>query len=188
MRKLKLQMQVSLDSFVAGVNGEMDWMVWDWDDELKDYVWNLTRPVESILLGRKMAKGFIDAWTSQINDPESGVFARKMVETPKLVFSRSLEKIDWKNTSLVTGDLTEEITNLKTADEGDIIVYGGAGFVGSLIKNRLIDEYHLFVNPVAIGKGLTIFGDLEEKLNLKLVASKAFSCGIVDLCYVPDLK
>jgi dihydrofolate reductase len=185
MRKLKLQMQVTLDGFVANVNGELGWMVWDWDDELKDYVWNLTEPVDLILLGRKMTAGFIDAWTSRLDDPESGSFARKMVETPKIVFSRSLENAEWKNTSIAKADLKEEITKLKTADGGDIIAYGGAAFVSSLVKNNLFDEYHLFVNPAALGKGMTIFGELEEKLNLRLADSRSFSCGIVGLFYEP---
>ena len=189
MRKLKLQMQVSLDSFVADVNGGLDWMVWDWDDELKNYVDELHEPVDLILLGRKMTAGFIDAWESRVNDPESesAEFARKMVDTPKIVFSRSLENIEGQNVSVANGDLTEEIAKLKASDGGDIIAYGGAEFVSSLVKNNLIDEYHLFVNPVALGKGMTIFGDLEENLNLKLVKAKAFSCGVVGLCYEPKV-
>ena len=185
MRKLKLQTQVSIDNFIAGPNGEMDWMVWDWDDELKDYVWTINEPVGLILLGRKIAEGFIDAWVSRVEDPESARFARKMIDTPKIVFSHSLDKIDRENTEMRKGNLVEEVTKLKNEDGGDIIAYGGAGFVSSLIKNNLIDEYHLFVNPVAIGNGMCIFGDLEEKLNLELTHSKSFACGIVDLCYEP---
>src|SRR5215204_259784 len=186
MRNLKLQMQITVDSFVAGANGELDWMVWDWDDELRKDVADLTAAVELILLGRNLANGFIDAWDAQVDDPETGEFARKMIDTPKIVFSSSPAPTEWKNTSIVTADLTEEITKLKTADGGDIIVYGGAGFVSSLIENNQIDEYHLFVNPVALGKGMTIFGELEENLRLKLVNSKSFSCGIAALRYEPN--
>ena len=187
MRKLKLQMQVSVDGFVAGASGEMDWMVWDWDDELKNYVWDLTAPVDLILLGRNLATGFIDAWTSRASDASTkDEFAQKMVDTRKIVFSNSLENIRWENAELRRGDLTEEITKLKQLEGGDIIVYGGAKFTGSLIKNNLIDEYHLFLNPVALGKGISIFGDLDEYLNLKLINSKSFAGGIVDLCYVPN--
>jgi dihydrofolate reductase len=186
MRKLKLQMQVSVDCFVAGDGGAMDWMVWDWDDELKKYVWNLTEPVDLILLGRNLAGGFIDAWTSRAADAATADdFARKMVETRKIVFSKSLEKVEWASTELCGGDLPEEVSKLKQSAGGDMIVYGGAKFAGSLIKNNLIDEFHLFVNPVAIGRGLSIFGDLDKYLNLKLIDSKTFSCGIVDLCYAP---
>ena len=186
MRKLKLQMQLTIDCFVAGADGEMDWMVWDWDDELKKYVSALHEPVDLILLGRNMMPGFIDAWNAQIDNPETGEFARLMVETPKIVFSGSLENSEWKNTIIASGDLTEEIKKLKAAEGGDIIVYGGASFVSSLIKNNLIDEYNLFVNPVAIGQGMTIFGELENYLKFKLVNSKAFSCGITAFRYEPQ--
>jgi dihydrofolate reductase len=186
MRKLKLQMQVSLDCFVAGKGGEMDWMVWNWDDELKKYVWDLTQPVDLVLLGRNLAAGFIDAWTSRAADSATAdEIARKMVETRKIVFSRSLETPAWVNTEVRNGELIEEVGKLKNSDGGDIIVYGGAGFAASLIKNNLIDEYHLFVNPVALGQGMSIFGELEESLNLELVGSKSFSCGITGLYYVP---
>jgi dihydrofolate reductase len=184
MRKLKLQVQMSINGFIAGPNGEMDWMMWDWDDDLKDHVWNLHEPVDTILLGRKMAKGFIDTWTSLANNPETSErFARKMVETPKIVFSRSGAEIEGENTELRHGNLADEINKIKNSDGADIIVYGGAEFVGSLVKDNLIDEYHLFVNPSVLAKGMTIFDSLEKNLSLKLESSKAFDCGIVALVY-----
>jgi dihydrofolate reductase len=100
------------------------------------------------------------------------------------VFTKTLAESDWVNTVLATNDLVAEITALKEQDGQDVIVYGGASFVSSLIKHNLIDEYHLFVNPAAIGNGLPIFRDLDQKLRLNLVAAKAFSCGIVVLHYV----
>lgn len=184
MRKLKLQVQMSVNGFIAGPNGEMDWMVWDWDEELKNYVWNLHEPVDTILLGRKMAKGFIDTWASRVNDPETNDrFAEKMVDTPKIVFSSSGAEIEGENTEVRRGNLPDEINEIKNSDGADIIVYGGAQFVGSLIKENLIDEYHLFINPSFLGKGMTMFSDLEQNLSLKLVSSKAFDCGIVVSVY-----
>ncbi|MBX7169817.1 MAG: dihydrofolate reductase family protein [Pyrinomonadaceae bacterium] len=182
MGKLKLQMQVSVDNFIAGPNGEMDWLVWDWDDNLKNYVAALNEPIDHIILGRKMAKGFIDAWAERVNDPEMAEFAHKMNDTPKTVFSKTLESINGKNTSVANGDLVDEIAKLKNENQ-EIIAYGGGNFVSSLIKNNLIDDYHLFVNPVAVGKGMTIFGSLDEKLNLNLIKATAFECGIVALHY-----
>jgi dihydrofolate reductase len=108
-----------------------------------------------------------------------------MVETPKIVFSRTLENTVWENTKLAQGDSTQETLHLKEQSGKDIIVYGGSSFVASLIKQGLIDEYNLFINPVALGKGLAIFNDLEEKINLTLVKNKAFDCGITLLCYEP---
>src|ERR1043165_6770300 len=186
MRKLKLQVQMSVDGFVGGPNGEMDWVTWNWDDELKDYVWALNEPIDTILLGRKMAQGFIDAWNSRVNDPETNDrFARKMVETPKIVFSRSGAEIEDETTEVKVGNLADEINEIKNSDGADIIVYGGAEFVGSLVKENLIDEYDLFINPALVGKGLTISGALEKNLSLKLESSKAFDCGIVVSVYKP---
>ncbi|HEY8560709.1 MAG TPA: dihydrofolate reductase family protein [Pyrinomonadaceae bacterium] len=186
MRKLKLQMQTTLDAFVAAADGGLDWMIWDWDAELKKYVTELTAPVDLILLGRNLAEGFIDAWTSRLDLPApENDGARKMVETPKIVFSKSLANNRWENAEVFGGDLVEKINELKNRDGGDIIAYGGARFVSSLIENDLIDEYHLFVNPVALGKGMTIFGALAGKLNLKLAGSKSFPCGIAGLFYQP---
>jgi dihydrofolate reductase len=186
MRKVKLQMQVSLDGFVAGPNGEMDWMTWNWDDELKEYVTALTESVDSILLGRVLAQGFIPHWTAASKNPESDSFTHKMVDTPKIVFSKTLTSSEWENTVLAEGTIEDAVTHLKQQEGNDIIVYGGSNFVSNLIKHNLIDEYHLFVNPVAIGSGMPIFLGLEEKLPLKLIQSKGFSCGITVLCYKPD--
>lgn len=185
MRKLKLQMQLSVDGFVAGPNGEMDFMVWNWDDALRNYVSNITNPVDCIIMGRNLAQGFIPYWAKVAENPEDPqfVFGKKMNDTPKVVFSKTLEKSEWNNTDLAKGAIPEEVKQLKKREGGDIIAYGGANFVSSLISNNLIDDYYLFVNPAAIGKGMAIFRD---RSNLKLVASKGFDCGIVLLHYEPQ--
>ncbi len=179
MRKLKLQVQITVDGFIAGPNGEMDWTVRDWDVELKHYVGEITRPVDCIVLGRKLAQGFIPYWASH---PEQEG-AEKFNSTPKVVFTKTLEESIWPDTTLAKGDLVEEITRLKTMDGKDIIAYGGASFVSALIKHGLIDEYHFFVNPVAIGTGLPIFRELDTRLSLSLVNATTFACGIVVLKY-----
>ena len=187
-----MQVQVSLDGYVAGPNGEMDWMIWgEWDGGLETYVNAITDSSDTILLGRKMTDGFVNYWTDVVNNqPESREFsfARKMVDKPKIVFTKTLEESPWANTTLAKGDLVDEINQLKNQEGEEIIVYGGAGFVSSLIEAGLIDEYHVFVNPVAIGRGMTIFGDLKEGLNLTLVKSQAFDSGEVVLCYVPKAR
>ncbi len=187
MRKLKLQTQVSIDGFMATPEGKLDWLTWDWDDGLKKYVNELTEPVDCILLGRNIAGGFIDAWASRVKNSEDPDiwFSRKMVETQKIVFTKTLQNAEWENTKLANGDIVEEVNQLKKQTGQDIIAYGGANFVSSLITNGLIDEYNLFINPTAIGKGMTIFSNLKEKFNLKLVQSRAFGCGIVMNKYVP---
>jgi len=187
MRKLKLQVQMSIDGFIAGTKGEMDWLVWDWDDRLKAYVNELTEPVDCIVLGRKLAQGFIPYWATVAANPDDPehTAGKKFTDTPKVVFTKTLEESAWDNTVLAKGDLVDEITKLKKQDGKDLIVYGGATFISALIKEGLIDEFHLFIDPAAIGKGLTIFKELDSTLHLTLVKSTAFECGIVVLNYVP---
>lgn len=187
MRKLKLQVQITVDGFIAGPNAEMDWITFNWDDEMKEYVTELTESMDQIVLGRNLAQGFIPHWASVAQNPEheehsAGV---KFTDTPKVVFSQTLTELEWDNTTLATGNIVEEINKLKNQDGSDIIAYGGANFVSNLIKHNLIDEYHLFVNPAAIGSGMPIFQGLEDKQRLELVKAIPFACGIVLLNYEP---
>ena len=186
MRKLKLQVHMSLDGYITGPNNEQDWMVFFGDEKLKEYEFRLLESVETILLGRKMTNEFISYWTEVLNKPNDSwyAFAKKLIETPKIVFTKTLTKSEWPNTEIATGDLKEEIKKLKSREGGgDIIVYGGASFDSSLIKENLIDEYYLFINPVAIGNGKTIFRDLKEIRKLSLIESIAFDSGTVLLHY-----
>ena len=188
MRKLKLQVQMTIDGFVAGQGGELDWMTFEMDDKAKKYVNDLTDSSDTILLGRKMTDGFVNYWTSVLDNPESDQysFAQKMVNTPKIVFSKTVTESRWANTTVTNGDLVEEIEKLKQQDGQDIIVYGGANFVSNLIEKKLIDEFHIVINPAAIGRGLTIFGNLKNTLKLKFVQSTAFSNGKVANHYKLD--
>jgi dihydrofolate reductase len=185
MRKLKLQVQMTVDGYIAGSNGEMDWMIFNWDEKLKDYVGNLTEPVDCIVLGRKLAEGFIPHWANVAAHPENPEFTagRKFTDTHKVVFTKTLDQSQWANTTLAKGDLVDEITRLKKQDGKDIIAYGGATFVSALIRHGLIDEFHLLINPSAIGKGMAIFKELDGNQNLTLIKAKSFDCGIVVLHY-----
>ena len=188
MRKLKLQMQMTVDGFVAGPNGELDWMkLEDWDDEVKNGEHELIDSADTILMGRKMTDEFVKFWAGVLENPESPEyeFAKKMVDTPKVVFTKTLDESPWANTVLAKGDLAEEVNRLKNQTGKDILVYGGADFVSSLIKENLIDEYNFFINPTAIGRGMTIFGKLQDKsLSLKLNRSQSYNCGIVVNTYL----
>lgn len=187
MRKLKLQVQMSVDGYICGPNGEMGFLAGEWDEELKQYVTALTEPVDCIVLGRNLAQGFIPHWASVAadpNHPEHGA-GIKFSETAKIVFSKTLQKSEWANTVLAKGDLVDEINRLKQQPGKDIMAYGGATFVADLVRHNLIDEYHLFINPAAIGSGLSIFTTLGQQLSLILVKAIAFASGIVVLNYVP---
>ena len=185
MRKLRLQVQMSVDGCIAGPNGEMDWMVGLLDDELIKYAYKITESVDTILMGRKMTDVFISSWLDVMNKPDDPwyAFSKKMIEIPKVVFTKTLNKSRWINTDIATGDLIEEVSKIKSQNGRDIVVYGGASFDSSLIKEKLIDELYLFINPVAIGNGMTIFKDLNEIQKYTLIESKAFESGKVLLRY-----
>lgn len=176
---------MSLDGFIAGPNGEMDWMMWDWDTPVKEFVQGLTAPVDTIVMGRKLAEGFIPTWTDRSKDPlTADEFAQKMVNTQKIVFSKTLTEAAWENTT-IANNLIEDVNRIKSLKGGDIIAYGGGTFVSALIEANMIDEINLFFNPAAIGEGLPIF---KNRTDLNLIGSHTFCCGIVVLTYEPKIK
>src|ERR687889_419512 len=100
-----------------------------------------------------MVDGFIPYWTEVANKPDDPMYeiAKKMVEIPKVVFTKTLNKSDWPNTNIATGDFRNEIAKLMNLDGRDIIVYVGISFDSSLIREKLIDEFYLFINPIILG-------------------------------------
>lgn len=186
MRKLKLVIQMTIDGFVAGPDGELDWIWLAGPDEAAfRKIIELADSCDAILLGRKMTPGFIAHWEnvldSQPDSPQQPL-AQLMVNIRKIVFSRTQTDIKGRNLEVENGDLVTAIQALKKKPGKDIIVYGGANFVSSLISQNLIDEYFIFINPVAIGNGLSIF---KEKKLLKLDNSTAYKHGKVLNKYLP---
>jgi len=192
MRKLKLQMQITLDGFVAGPNGENDWVFigGKGDPEALQQVIGLNVELaascDTILLGRKLgAADFVGYWGNVAeNQPENPwrPFAQLMVNHRKIAFSHSETTLADRNIEVENGDLATVVQSLKNQPGKDIIVYGGANFVSSLISLNLIDEYYLIVCPVAIGAGLSIF---KERKVLDLESSTAFKHGKIVNKYVP---
>jgi len=182
MRKLKLQVQISVDGYVARTDGQLDWTVSS-DDKLWRLINELPDSSDTLLLGRKMAADFIPHFDSFKADNPRFDFAQKMVNIPKVIFTRTLEKPFGKNTALAKGNLTDEILELKNQIGKDILVYGGAGFVSSLIAGRHIDELYLFVNPVMINAGLRIFDLLTTEQKLDLISATPYECGVTVLRY-----
>jgi dihydrofolate reductase len=178
MRKLKLQMQITVDGFVAGPKGQLDWMIFNMDDQLIAFINQLTDTSDTILMGRKMTPGFVHYWETVVSKPKSPEheFGHKMVDTPKVVFSKTVQRMDGKNVRVENGDLIEKVQELKSRPGKDLVVYGGATFVSSLIEHDLIDELNFFVNPVAIGEGLRVFSGRKP---LALTQSTRYASGIV---------
>lgn len=192
MRKLIVQLQMSVDGLVASDPPALDWTVWDWGS---DCAWDtaLQRDfnavydsVETILLGRTMIEeGFMDHWTEAAGEhPDEALygFARRIVDIDKVVMSSKLVDAPWPRTRIVRGSLAEEVRVLKAPPGGDIICVGGVRLATALLAQGLVDELQLFVNPTAARAGRSIFDNV---LRLRLVASKAYDCGVVVNRYAP---
>ncbi|SHM14211.1 dihydrofolate reductase family protein [Mucilaginibacter sp. OK098] len=191
MRKLKLQMQISIDGFAAGPNGENDWMIihGKQDPEVLQKIIGfgaeLAAGCDTILLGRKMTPGFIGHWENVADNQQDNPWhplAQLIADHRKIVFSHTETSIPGRNVEVENGDLATAIQALKNQPGKDLLVYGGASFVSSLVSLNLIDEYYIIVNPVAIGAGLSIF---KERKILKLESSVAYKNGKVLNKYVP---
>jgi dihydrofolate reductase len=172
-----MQMQITIDGFVSGPEGQLDWMSFDNDPKNLAFINHLTDTSDTIIMGRKMAPGFVNYWESVPKESPEYDFAQKMINIPKIVFSKTVKTIAGRNVRVENGDLKTEINKLKSGTGKDIVVYGGAGFMSSLIQENLIDDYYLFVNPVAIGNGLRIFTD---KTKLKLVDSAKYTAEVMN--------
>lgn len=187
MRKLKLQMQITVDGFVAGPNGENDWVFipGTQDPAALQATIEVAAACDTILAGRKLAAGFNTYWQDIAeNHPENpwNPFAKLMVDHRKIVFSHTETSVPGRNVEVENGDLATIVTELKNQPGKDILVYGGVEFVRSLISLNLVDEYHMVVNPVAIGSGQTIF---KERKILKLESSTVYTNSKMLNVYVP---
>lgn len=191
MRKVILFMHITLDGFVARENGELDWATMN-DDEMGKYlISDLLTNVDTMILGRVLFQGFEKAWPAMAADPKSPKelveFAHWIEDTPKIVFSKTLESAGWKNSRLVKvksdKDIAAEILKLKEQPGKDMVLFGGARFSQTCVKEKLVDEYRFKLEPVALGTGRPLFQDILDKTKLKLLQSKAFDSGVVGLYY-----
>jgi dihydrofolate reductase len=183
LRKIKLQVQTTVDGYMAGPNGEMDWILHEWSDDVGACISSLMESVDTIILGRNLAEGFIPAWASRPEgEPEEAI--DWMNDTPKVVISDSLTESPWPNATIVGTNVAQTIGDLKEGDGGDLIVYGGATTVRGLLEAGLIDELHLFVNPTAIGAGMAVF-PTHARHRFRLVEARQFTCGMAVMHYAP---
>jgi dihydrofolate reductase len=182
MRKLIYSMGVSLDGFIAGPDGEIDWSAPD--EELHRFHNQQAREAGAHLYGRRLYEAMRYWETAEENPsaPEHELeFARIWKDTPKIVFSKTLEKVEG-NARLVRDNVAEEVARLKE-EPGKELAVGGAGLASTFMKLRLIDEYRLFVSPVVLGRGTPYFPALDERINLELVETRTFGSRVVYLRY-----
>ena len=172
MRKLKVQMNFE------GIN---------WDDDMVTFCIDNLKNVDSILLGRITAEGFIPYWKEVAENPNpddiNSRIGKPINDTHKDIYSNTLKVNGWENATIISGDISEEIKKLKENKGKDIIVYGGNKFVSSLVGHKLVDEYYLLVNPLAISSDEPILKFINSNLQLTLKECKPFPCGTVLLHY-----
>ena len=182
MRKLIYSMGVSLDGFIAGPDGEIDWSAPD--EELHRFHNQQARRTGAHLYGRRLYE-VMRYWETAEEDPSATEymleFARIWKDTPKIVFSKTLEEVEG-NARLVRDGVAEEVAKLKE-QPGKELAVGGAGLASTLMKLGLIDEYRLFVSPVVLGGGTPYFPALEHRINLELVETQTFGSRVVYVRY-----
>jgi dihydrofolate reductase len=183
VRKVIYSMNVSLDGFVAGPNGELDWVIVD--EELHRHFSDEARAAGAFLYGRRIYELMARDWPPVDQDPAAPgymlEFARIWKDKPKIVFSKTLERVAW-NSRLVRDNVGEEIARLK-AQPGPDVEVSGPTIAASLMRLGLIDEYRPVVHPVVLGRGTPYFPALESAIKLRLVETRRFATGVVYLRY-----
>ena len=174
MRRVVLQMGVTLDGYVAGLGGDGDWGLPPEHPDVRAWKVASLRQAGTHIMGRVTYEQMAAHWPAATGD-----YAVLMNDIPKVVFSATLPAAGWADSRIARGDLAEEIAALKSEPGGEIMAHGGASFVQALSRGALIDEYHLVIHPVALGNGLPLFKDLAGPLRLDLAEAKSFPGGTV---------
>ena len=190
MRKLILEVQISVDGFIGDREGSTKPWLWNWSDEwtwdepLRKYHEDLIASADVMLLSGRMGEkgGFLAHWSdmAEKKDNRQSRFASDICRTRKLVFSKSLDRVEGENVELVKEDVATKVRALKAESGKNLLVWGGARFVSSLLEADVVDELHLLVNPCALGKGLPIFEKVAKSpFTLSLLSSEGYPCGVV---------
>jgi dihydrofolate reductase len=191
MRKIISFMHISLDGFVAGLNGEMDWI--KVDEEIFDYVGKRISEGDTALYGRVTYQMMENYWptaggkpTATKHDIEHSKWYNKV---HKVVLSKTMKDAGLTNTRIISDNLSDRINEIKQSRDGgskDILLFGSPTATHSLIQLNLIDGYWLFVNPIILGRGIPLFVDIKDKIKLKLLTTRPFTCGVTELNYTVD--
>ena len=189
MRKIITTTWVTLDGFIASPNGAMDWVGETYDEAMGTYESDVVSNADTLLLGRVTYQSFSGSWPHVPDSPTASegekAYARMLNAMRKVVFSTTLEQVEWNNSTLLREVVPEAIERMKNEPGRDMLVYGSASLVRTLTNLGLIDEYQLLVHPVILGGGKPLFQDLKEQVKLKLVNTKTHPSGVVVLMYQP---
>ncbi|MBI1344585.1 MAG: dihydrofolate reductase [Terrimonas sp.] len=185
MKKLIFSMHLSLDGFVAGPNGEMDWI--RVDEEIFDFVGKLTAQADTALYGRRTYEMMQAYWPGAGEAPDASKHDKEHSawynNVTKIVLSHTLKAEGLEKTRVLAGHLSEHIGSLKIGPGKDILVFGSPGAIQSLFREKLVDEYWLFVNPVILGAGISLFKDTGTRISMEFISAQTFSCGVIALHY-----
>ena len=184
MRRLYSFLMTTLDGFYEGPNQEFHF--WTTDDEFNRFAVGQLHDSDILLFGRVTYEGMASYWPTQGAREDDPVVAELMNTMPKLVVSTTLTSAEWNNTTLLGGDVAEELAKLKQQPGKDLAVMGSPSLTASLIRMRLLDELRVMVNPVALGNGRSLFRSSDRELPLKLLQTRTFSSGNVLLTYQPQ--
>ena len=183
MRNLIFFMHTSLDGFVAGLKGEMNWI--KVDDEMFDFVATMTDTADTALYGRVTYEIMQSYWPNAGKEPNASKHDKEHSawynKVSKVVLSKTISEKGLDNTTVISGQLTDNINKIKKQDGKNILIFGSPRASQSLLNEGLIDEFWLFVNPIILGQGLPLFKDITGTTKLKLVESKTFACGVIAL-------
>ena len=186
MSRLVVFNHVTLDGYFTDKNGDMSWAhVDDNDTEWKTFVEGNARGGGVLLFGRITYALMASYWPTPNAIQNYPIVAKQMNDLPKVVFSRTLDKVSWNNTKLVKSDMVAEIRKMKKEPGKDMVIFGSGNIVSQLAQEGLIDEYQIVVNPIVLGKGRTMFEGIKKKLTLKLTKTRTFGDGNILLCYEP---
>ena len=186
MQKLIVFNQITLDGYFTGQNGDLSWAKENQDDaEFQAFTRDNAKGGGVLLFGRvtyEMMAGFWPTPQAAAMMPE---VAKQMNNLPKVVFSRTMEKAEWNNTTLVKGDIAGEVRRMKQAPGPGMVIMGSGTIVAQLATEGVIDEFQLVVYPVVLGRGRTMFEGVSRKLGMRLLSSRTFKNGVEVLCYEP---
>jgi dihydrofolate reductase len=185
MRKLIFFMHTSLDGFVAGLNGEMDWIIVD--DAIFDFVGTMTDQADTALYGRVTYQMMESYWptagekpNASKHDIEHSIWYKNV---SKIVLSKTIKEIGQNNTKVISENISDNINKLKHQDGKNILIFGSPSASNSILNEGLVDEFWIFVNPILLGQGIPLFKDISESVKLSLIETKTFDIGVIALHY-----
>lgn len=189
MRKIISFMHISLDGFVAGLNGEMDWI--KFDEDLFDYVGKRISECDTALYGRVTYLMMENYWPTAADKPAATrhdiEHSKWYSKAQKVVLSKTMKDPGLTNTKFIRNNLSDRINEIKQQAGADILLFGSPTATHSLIQLNLIDGYWLFFNPIILGRGIPLFENINDKINLKLLpTTRQFTCGVTELNYTVD--